>query len=201
MNRFFDIGFPVANMGDFIELVQNVERSGPMVWKLPDNLGSYARAIDEGSGAEVWVYLNKDNGVYGLSPHYHGKTKLRGKVIEKIPSKEYELEGLVVCQTNRGDKKGTLDTIIFNSPNLLLNETEAEQEYILQLAAFPHVVSCFSSAEEFAKSHDDGHGPAPKSFITAGIVEKDQPTESTAMICGIVKKIDNKINDYSSEVR
>ena len=134
---------------------------------------------------------------YGLSPHYHGKTKLRGKVIEKIPSKEYELEGLVVCQTARGDAKGTIDTIIFNSPNILLNETEAEQEYIFQLAAFPHFVECFASAEEFAQSHGGAPKPAPKSFMTAGIVEEEQPTESTAMISGIVKKIDNKINGFT----
>ena len=197
MNRFFDIGFPLVNMGDFLELVQKIERTGPMVWKLPDDKGSYARSIDKNSGAEVWVYLDKDNKVYGLSPHYSGKTELRGKVIESIPSKEYELEGIVVCESNRGDDKGTIDTIIFNSPNILLNKAEAKQEYILQLVAFPHTMSCFSSEEAFAKSQDGESKSAPKSFMTAGIVEKNQPTESTAMINGIVKKIDSKMNNLS----
>ncbi len=202
MNHLSAIGFPVSSEEDFNKLVAEMIKHEAQVWKTPTG-GKYARIHDSSTGAELWFYLDPADNVVGLSPHFHGFSKLRSKIWEKEPSEFSEFDGgYFHCWAIPKFDDDSEFPYMFNSPDYLWNRIELGEEYDIQLAGFPHSVRCYDSAEDFDIQRQSELNLASRAFIPVGSFipkrgREDIHPDSTALLTGIIKSINQRKNQFT----
>ena len=202
INHLSAIGFPVSSEDDFNNLVSEMLKREAQIWKTP-NGGKYARIDDSSSGAELWFYLDPEDNVVGINPHFHGFSRMRSKIWEKEPSEFSEFEGgYFHCWAVPRSDDDSEFPYIFSSPDYLWNTVELEKEYDVQLAGFPHEVMCYDSLDDFMNNRESDLNLAPKAFIPIGsfIPKKDRENvhpDPTALLTGTIKSINERKNQFT----
>ncbi len=197
-SHFSTIGLPVASAKDMNTLANRV---GPLAEPLAASSGVYFRWSDP-SGAEMWLQVNANNELIGMTPHYAGRSAVRVGLTARVPSAgPSELDGSFHgWAAPMGDAPDTgCYPFVFDAPDYRLHEElslPARRE--VQIAAFAHEIAAFETVAAYEASQTDDLKFASQSFIPSGLFtpagDSIVPPQARAIFAGHVLAAGEKIN-------
>jgi len=178
-----------------------VNRVGPLAERLAAPRGAYYRWSDP-SGAEIWLQLNTDDELIGMSPHYAGQSAVRVGLTARLPSAgPSELDGSFhgwADPASDAPDSGCYP-FVFDAPDYRLHEElslPAQKE--VQIAAFAQEIAAFETVAAFEASQMGDLKYASQSFIPSGLFapagDGTVPPQAQAIFTGHVLAADAKIN-------
>ncbi len=200
-SHFSTIGLPVASAKDMLALANRV---GPLAQRLAAPSGEYFRWSDP-SGAEIWLQVDANNELIGMTPHYAGRSAVRVGLTARIPSAERsELDGSFHGWADpAGDAPDTgCYPFVFDAPDYRLHEElslPARKE--VQIAAFAYEIAAFETVAAYDASQTGDLKSASQSFIPSGLFaaagDSTVPPQARAIFAGHVLATDEKINELT----
>jgi hypothetical protein len=186
-SHFSTIGFKLRSQEEFYELAMRAAQQGEA---LPSSAGEYVRWGDE-SGAELWIQINHDRQVVGLTPHYKGKSRVRVVLTHRIGRPhDTPLDGAF-----HGWADPTEDTVesgaypfVFDAPEAALHDGLTLPVVVtVQIAAFGHQLTVFPDEAAYYASQTQPVFAA-ESFIPSGLfmpaMEEASPPRAEAIFTG-----------------
>ena len=182
---------------------------------LANQMASQARSIDvpEGrylhwsspSGAEVWIQLDNNHHLIGMTPHFAGKSQLRAGITARLNRPEdTALDGAFHAWADPADTDPTsgLYQFVFDSPDFCRHATLALPSVVqVQLAAFAHEIAIFDSVNACNSTQTDEPQVASRSFIPSGFFAphagSTELPQAHASLSGHILQADRLINDLS----
>ncbi len=165
-----DIGFPMEREEDYRQLATLALEKGEA---LETANGVYVKwSPDE--QVELWVLMDQDETIVGLSPHFSGSARMRVALTERVSRPDGgALEGAFRGWADpRGDHPESGDyQFVFDVPDYDLNRAVALPSVLdVQLAAFAHELEAYESNEAYKTAQGDvGKKIAPESFLPVGL--------------------------------
>jgi hypothetical protein len=169
------IGFGCQQDSDVLDLV---ERIWPNTTEHTFRGGCYRR-WDSGCGADVWLHLDRQGVIVGLTPGFAGKGSLPFRAYTRFPRErgtrfEGALKGWTTCHTSGTDVHPiAFDLIGYGLP--LASRTPFVSS--VRLTAFAHDITTHSDAHTFLASQESKLKLASNFFIHTGLL--DQPEDRT----------------------
>ncbi len=190
-SNFTCIGIEMASADDMEALVDKVSDHAEAV-AVPG--GTYL--VWPGDGPELWLQLDPEDRLIGISPHFAGPTRMRLGIVAPIERPgQSELDGSFYAWVNPGaDGPASGDyPLVFDCPDAAMHDDlELPCVMPVQLAGFAHHIEIWDSVAEFdaARGGDDTQ-LASRAFIPAGLlraegVEDPPPPVAYAIINGHV---------------
>ncbi len=197
MNHLEHLGFVVKDKEDFRLLLKFAVRQGK---RYRNDKGFYVRYRD-GSGAELWVQLDLQQRIVGVTPFFDGMALPTVCLTEKVPSKLSVLSGGFIAWAapqKKDDPQSALYPFLFEAVNFQQVQLRyLPINYQVQLTAFPHEIQFFRNRGEYLEYQRQQPEPmASKAFLPVGYLEfgKVLPKGAYAWIAGEVLKSDVLFN-------
>lgn len=192
-SHFSTIGIPVESNEDIFAIV---ERAAVNALSVPARGGSFLRwsSSSLGRGPELWIQLNKERQLVGITPFFEGKSSFIVAVTSEIRrSDDTELEAALHGWANPTDDTSETGDYPFvfelagygaNGP---LNYPFTSS---IKLCAFAHELTVYSSEAEYESLNTTEPRFATESFIPSGLFspggEKTNPPQPYAIFTGRV---------------
>ena len=161
-DRFSTIGFPLQDQSEFADLATHLAAEAQ---RIPVSGGAYLLWASPG-GEQVWLQVDADRNLVGMTPHFAGKSRVSVSVrsIVRRPGETF-LDGTI-----RGCMNGYLP-IVVDVPNLATHgRLELPTCVDVQVAAFAREASTFASEAAYYASQEPGWWTslASRSYIPSG---------------------------------
>lgn len=171
-SHFSSIGIPVESSEDILRIV---EKAAVDAISIPAYQGSHLRwsSAQMERGPELWIQLNKERQLVGVTPFFEGKSSFTVAVTSEIHrSDDTELEVALHGWANPAD--GTPETgeypFVFE---LVGHGTSGPFTYpftsSIKLCAFAHELTVYGSEAEYEALNTTGPRFATESFIPSGL--------------------------------
>lgn len=200
MSHLSNVGFPIDTQDQFVELIEKVL---PLGNDIKTDRGVYIQFCDS-SNAELHIQIDNQGEGLGANPHFNGSSRTTIKLETTVtrPSSSI-LDGAYsgwVLPDNLDAANSGSYPIVFDVPNFYtLNSIQLPAMREVQIAAFAHKISVYSSKEAFQNS--GLHNLGIRSFIPSGTFTPDgktiDPPESLAIITGTVVDCEEKTNSLT----
>lgn len=168
-NHFSTLGFRVRSEDDFVALAREAaETATPL--ECPG--GCYLRWAC-GSGAELWLQVDRDGEFIGMNPHFEGESAVRvgltGRITREVATAlDRAFHGW--ADPAGDDPESGCYPFIFDAPDGRLHDgLGLPLTAQARIAAFAHEVSLFASPEAHAEGQEGEVKFASKSFIPSGL--------------------------------
>ena len=198
-NHFTSIGFPIHDEASYGRYAELAWESGS---RQDTPGGAYVR-WRAGAGAELWLQLDEQERVTGMTPHFTGRVRRRVAVtrVGRRPE-ESPLDGGMHGWSNPSgdDPESGEYPLVFDLPDFDRVGALALPAMVeVQLAAFAHEVTVHESDEAFAAAQSMQPAFAPESFIPSGlfpVAEGDTaaPPRAEAIFAGHVRESELRTN-------
>jgi hypothetical protein len=194
---------PIQSQDELLALAQRVV--GESVSHDTDQ-GSYLQ-WSSACGAEVWLQINQDNDLIGVTPHFSGKSRVRVGLTQRVIRPDStELDGAWYGWADpvSDDPDSGCYPFVFDTPDFMLHQHIVAPVIVtVQAAAFAHDVSVFESAEAFDASQTSEFQFASKSYIPAGTFIPDgaemESPEAHAIFTGHILDTDMRTNQLTGQ--
>lgn len=163
--------------------------------------GSYRKW--HANGAEVWLHIDGESEVRGMTPSFNGKSKVHVGItglVEGDSNSQYEASMHCWAEPNTNGDNGTYPFIFdlvnkaqYPNLNFPLFTTAS-------ISAFAHQLEIFDDEVDFEKNQSHDIPFAAKSFIPVGLFmgeEQEIPPLAVATFAGNVLEYDRIINELS----
>ena len=172
------LGFVVAADADLLALAH---RLGPAADPVDTPAGTYFRAADPASGAELWLHASADGDeFYGAVPHLAGPGRARVTLAGRVTAADGgPLEGAF-----RGVANGL--PVLFDAPDFRrFDRLPLPADVWVQLCGFAHEAEGFADVAAFEATADGELKPAVRSLIAVGLLDSGPP-RPLAFVAGVV---------------
>lgn len=210
MSNLSDIGFPVQNQDEWMELLDRVQ---PHTVEVKVRGGSYF-SYSDASGAQLWVQVNAQRELIGMNPHFTGTSRRTVRLTRLVERDSSPLEGGFYGWANpRTD-----------APEAIAEEDQSEGDYPfffivpdiravesvvlpstveVQLAAFASDdMQLFDSTEAYDAAQEGEVKFAAESFIPSGLfttnedgdVDTSLPPQPYGLFAGTIAACEERQN-------
>jgi len=198
-SHFSTIGLPVESQNEMIELARRVVSD---CVSFNANGGRYLRWLSS-SGAELWLQVDTENRLLGMTPHFSGKSRVRVGLVERVIRPDgTELDGAFYgwAEPTTDEPESGIYPFVFDVPDFQLHRRLSLPATVtVQVAAFTHEVSIFDSKEAFRVSQIGKLKYASQSFIPSGLFSSDgkstKPPEAYAIFAGHILEVESRTNE------
>ncbi|HYE14613.1 MAG TPA: hypothetical protein VD968_09255 [Pyrinomonadaceae bacterium] len=185
-----DIGFLIETEEEYQQLALRAYEEG---LRIEVAGGAYVR-WSPGGGVELWLQLDGEESVTGLSPHFSGSALMRvGLTRRVVRSEEQPLDGgfYAWADPQGEDPEAGEYPFVFDAPDYKLHDDlNLPAISRARLAAFAHELQSFESDESYERSQPGEVKFAPESFIPSGLFtpggESPEPPQAYAIFTGHV---------------
>jgi hypothetical protein len=200
-SHFSTIGLPVKSQKEFQGLARRVA-DDTASFDCPE--GRYLRWSSP-SGAEVWLQVDLDDNLVGMSPHFSGESLVRVGLTARVNRPGGSaLDGAFhgwAAPADDNPESGCYP-FVFDAPEFQLHHNlQVPGTAEVQVAAFAHEVSLFASPEAHAASQTGEVRFASQSFIPSGIFspagERTEPPDAHAIFTGHILKTASRKNELT----
>ena len=207
-SHFSDIGFETKDESEFMQIAQKAYENGH---RIEADKGSYIKWQLK-SGAELWLQLNDNEEVIGMTPGFLGESSRKVSIIRSITGHEGTLDASFDAWANpiEDDPLSGEYPFNFEVPNFYTLPIFSFPNFTnIQLTAFAHNLSCFDNEKEYYQSdaaqagakNDKGQPMtyASKSFIPIGSFNNvSNNREALSVFSGEIKKYEKRINESTN---
>lgn len=204
MSNFSNIGFNISSQEEFQSLLEKAYDHSSTI-KIPE--GAYAVYSDD-SGAELFIQLNSKNICIGANPHFKGKSRRTVCLTNAIERPESDLDGAFHCWAAPAllnNPESGQYPFVFDLPDFkTLGKIDFPKNFEIQLTAFAHELSHFSSEKEYYENQETETKFAVHSFIPSGLFSADDLASETSpqafgIFSGTIKEFEKKQNTLSRQ--
>ncbi|MEM1037256.1 MAG: hypothetical protein AAGI14_10900 [Pseudomonadota bacterium] len=203
MSNFSNIGFPVQTDEDLDQLIETI---APRCERLKTERGIYL-AYHHESGASLWLQVDAQNSLIGISPHFQGTSRRRVGLIRDIDRGYSPLDGALYGWAEPQNEDAPEDTgsypFVFDLPDRWrMPRLNLPQTVDVQLTASPYELQVYSDEAAYDASTDTGEPKfASESFVPSGLfISEDAPEgtqpESYGMFYGTVLSAEQHSDVY-----
>jgi hypothetical protein len=167
---FSTIGFPLQDQSEFADLATDLAAEAQLI---PVSGGAYLLWASPG-GEQVWLQVDADSYLVGMTPHFAGKSQVSVSVgsILRRPGETF-LDGTIRGWVNKTDANTEIGgyPIVVDVPNLATHgRLELPICVDVQVAAFAREASTFASEDAYYASQEPGwfKSLASRSYIPSG---------------------------------
>jgi hypothetical protein len=158
-----------------------------------------------GDGPELWLQLDPEDRLIGISPHFAGPTRMRLGIVAPIERPgQSELDGSFYAWVNPGaDGPASGDyPLVFDCPDAAMHDDlELPCVMPVQLAGFAHHLEVWADADTYDREQTEPKF-ASQSFVPAGLFRGDEdepgPPVAYAMFTGHVAAAEERHNPLTS---
>jgi hypothetical protein len=180
------IGFPVASHEELVALARRITDDAVRV---STPRGDYVRYRGEG-GEELWLQLDHDGDLVGLTPHFAGKSRVRVALTDRLSRRsDSALDGAFHgwADPATDDPRSGCYPFVFDCPDAASRPALALPALVdVQLVAFAHEIEVFDSVEEYDARQDveteEDEQPvsfASQSFVPASLFgDEERPADT-----------------------
>ncbi|MCG8349407.1 MAG: hypothetical protein MI924_16700 [Chloroflexales bacterium] len=202
-SHFSTIGIPIQSQDELLALAQRVVDNSIG----HDTEHGYYLQWSSSCGAEVWLQINQNNDLIGVTPHFSGKSRVRVGLTQRVLHPDStELDGALYgwADPASDDPASGCYPLVFDTPDFTLHQHILLPAIVtVQVAAFAHDVSVFASAKAFAASQTSEFKFASKSYIPAGTFTPDgeevKSPEAHAMFTGHILEAEMRTNQLTGQ--
>ena len=174
-SHFSTIGMPVETPDDMTRIL---EKAAENAREIVVASGRYLNwASDE--GAELWLQIDNDDNLVGVTPYFRGKAVMRAALSTQIArADDTPFEGAVHAWANpQGDEleSGDYPFVFDLADKARYGALDFPFTSPVHLAAFAHELNVYDSDAEHAAAQQDEPRFASESFIPSGLFGADQP--------------------------
>jgi hypothetical protein len=198
-SHFSTIGFPVQTQNEFHDFAVKAFKSGQST---KTDSGTYIQ-WRENNGAELWVQLDKNNAIIGMTPHFSGKANMRVGLVKTVSRQnDTALDGAFYGWADPIDEKAENGAypFVFDSPDFLINKVNLPTLTNVQLAAFAHELKTYPDEKIYYESQSKP-AFAAESFIPSGLFTPKSgtidPPNAHAIFTGRVVKCSTFTNSFT----
>ncbi|HSW97093.1 MAG TPA: hypothetical protein VLF89_04680 [Candidatus Saccharimonadales bacterium] len=207
VSHLSDIGFNVKDQSEFMQIAQHTFEKGKRVGAYN---GSYIKWQLK-SGAELWLQLNDQGEVIGMTPGFLGESSRKVSIIYSATGHEGTLDGSFKAWADPVDENPETGQypFLFESPHFY-TVPNFDFPYLtnIQLTAFAEKIECFDIEKEYYKSDIAQLGGknkegkplqfASNSFIPIGsFVSKGKREQAVAKFTGRIIKFEERKNEFT----
>ncbi len=198
-SHFSTIGFPVQTQNEFQDFAIKAFKGGKST---KTKNGIYIQ-WQENNGAELWVQLDNQNKIIGMTPHFSGKANMRVGLIKTVfRENDTALDGAFYGWADPIDEKPENGAypFVFDVPDFLIHNLSLPTIITVQLAAFAHELKVYQNEKIY---YDSQSKPAlaAESFIPSGLftptAETINPPKAQAIFAGQVLKCSTFTNSFT----
>lgn len=202
-SHFSTIGFPAQSQVELIELAHLI--LGSCV-SFDMETGRYLQWSSY-SGAELWLQINTENSLIGMTPHFSGKSRIRVGLTERVTRfHDTGMDGMFHGWADPVTDKpeSGLYPFVFDMPGFqLYHHLSLPATVTTQIAAFTHEVSIFDSGEAFLASQTREPKYASQSFIPSGLISPQGKSTETpkayAIFAGHILEVEIRTNELKGK--
>jgi hypothetical protein len=200
-SHFSTIGLPIQSQEEMFDLaVRMIENS----YTIEVSEGSYLRWTS-GSGAEIWLQVNNENSLVGMTPHFAGQSSLRVGIVERvIRPNSSPLDGAFHgwAAPSGDDPQEGHYPFVFDAPDFRRHSALQVPTIVqAQVAAFAHEINVYESEDAYNASQTGEVKFGSKSFIPSGLFTPHdgttQPPEAYAIFTGHIVQAETKRNELT----
>jgi hypothetical protein len=151
------------------------------------------------SGAELWVPITGSNEALGVNPHFAGESIVRVGLINRLLADPGSGAFYGWAQPEGDDPKTGCYPFVFEAPDFCCHDDIVLPAIVeVQIAAFAHELSVFSSEEDFSKWSANELKFASRSFVPSGLFsakETNTPPKAHAILTGHILKTEYRTNE------
>lgn len=183
-SHFSSIGMPVNTERDMIKVLDKASEAGE---KIACEFGYYQK-WSSGTGAELWIHIDKSGEVIGVNPFYNGESNIPAGLINKVKNEKYnDFECMFYAWVDPKDNEPGMGLypLAFDCVNIALVEgLVLPCIRNVRLSAFAYDLDIYPDEENYhveqKKLHGDDHYYGAKSFIPSGTFSFDDDDDGNA---------------------
>ncbi|MCB9568071.1 MAG: hypothetical protein H6710_12820 [Myxococcales bacterium] len=203
-SHFSSIGLVIDSVDEMLQIADRASVDAEVV---EVEGGSYL-AWSAGDGPELWLQLDDEDALVGMTPHFAGRNRWRVALVHEIKREDQTaLDGAFYAWNcpEGDDPEDGLYPLVFDCPDrLVFGELDLPIFASVQLAAFAHALERWPDVDAYeSASAAEGDPERPRlasmAFIPAGLLqaaesEEGTPAEAFAIVSGVVRTAAERIN-------
>ena len=204
-SHFSTIGLDIQDQGDLQRLIDQVWDDMES-FEVPQ--GTYHRWRGSG-GEEIWLQIDAENKLVGVSPHFTGKSSLRiglQKRVQKPDDTPFEGAFYAWVNPSTDDPESGMYPFVFDVPDAAMHPDVALPGIATaQIAAFAHELTLYESLEAYEAEEKGNAVPfASQSFVPSGLFSTtgaDRPQEQPyALFTGHIVEAEEKKSPVTGRI-
>ena len=190
-SHFSTIGLPIESEQEMLELAKKASEEAR---EIPCSYGYYLK-WSSAEGAELWLHIDNDNNLVGLTPSFSGESTIKIAITHAISRPDdSDFEGMIhgwanpkPDEVNSGDYPFVFDLVDKAAYDNLQLPLIAN----ISISAFAHELTAYDSEEDYNASQQEQEAKfASRSFFPTGLFNDDDNAlpQPYAMFTGKVLK-------------